>query len=165
MGRALGLLGRFPGESALGQPLPDTSPRVVDSQPCGPAWQEVPVTPALALGIALCQATLWELHSPLQHWGPFPARPWHGHLFPSQEGEDVILSAFCASKNSVRPQEPSMYRVQGQGWNGPWGLGGFGNHTEGVYPGFPQFWVTEVLGAGPKQEHSPGPLKTAELGF
>lgn len=33
----------------------------------------------------------------------------------------MILLAFCASKNSVKSQEPSLFRVQGQGRNGPWG--------------------------------------------
>lgn len=68
-----------------------------------------------------CQAALWEPCSPLQCQGPFPAWPWQGHLFPSLVGEDTIPLAFCASKNSVKSQKPSLFRVQGQGRNGPWG--------------------------------------------
>ena len=43
--------------------------------------------------------------------------------------------------------------------------GRFWEPHAGDNPSLPQFKVTEVLGFGPVREHSPEPLKTAQLGF
>lgn len=163
-GQSPGTAWLMPRRKGPGQPLPGTSPLMVTVS----LWSslaECPFPlPSPALPVVRLSYGSSSL-SQLQHQGPFPAGPWQGYLLPPREGEDTVLLAFCASKNSVMSPN-SLTRT---GFKVTAGMGaGAGRFWEphgGDDPSLSRFWVTEVLGFGPVHEHSPGPLETVQLGF
>lgn len=90
--------------------------------------------------------------------GPFPAWPsLAGQLLPLQRGGDIILLAFCASKNSVDLHGPAGTGSKVMTAKGP-EAGRAWEPQGGDEPGLLLFWVEEVLGFGPVSECPESPL-------
>lgn len=103
-------------------PTPGTSLHLVGSQPAVLPAEKCPLLPAGPGFGPLSSCPMGALLSfPAPALRLFPAWPWHRHLLLSQEGEDTILLAFCASKNSGGFQQPSLCMAQGHGGSRPRG--------------------------------------------